>query len=443
MSHRLLWSILGLLIVSTVPLQAAEPGADAGWPQWRGPESRGVAESSVPLEWDGENHVLWKTAIPGRGHSSPVVAGSRIFLTTAIAGAEIPGAQAPIHYLGGEEFKHPDTVDENLSHTLLVMAIDADSGRVLWQQTAYEGRVYDGRHKDSSFASPTAATDGQRVFAYFGSEGLFAYDVEGNFLWSKDVGRIATIGMGVGTSPILVGNRLIVQADEGEGRSSFVLALDPASGETLWKTSREVQVSWTTPLAVVDSQGRSQILTSGFDKLISYDPETGRELWRAPGLESNSIHQPMQFGDLAIFSAGYPTKITTAVRIDGSGDQTDRVWTYNKGTAYVASPVLYEGRVYLTTDAGVMTCLDALTGEVVYEGGRVPEPGAHMASLVATDGRILMINRDGDATWIKAGPVHEVLASNSLDEAVYSTPAFVGDRIYLRSLNHLWAIAAD
>jgi outer membrane protein assembly factor BamB len=431
-----------VLLISTSLIGRSAFGEETGadWPQWRGPGSRGVAESAVPMEWNGAKNIVWKVPVVGKGHSSPVVSGDRVFLTTAIAGEEIEGAQAPVHYLGGEEFKHPDSLGDNLSHTFKVLAFSTEDGSVLWEQTAYEGRVFDGRHKDSSYASPTVATDGVRVFAYFGSEGMFAYDVDGKPLWSRTIGQIATIGMGVGTSPVIAGGRLIVQADEGEGKASFIHALDPATGETLWKTERDVQVSWTTPLVVVDSSGREQILTSGYDWLVSYDPKTGRELWRSKGLESNSIHQPMQFGDLAIFSAGYPTKITAAVRIDGSEERRERVWSYNKGTAYVASPVAYDGRVYLTTDAGVMTCLDALTGEVIYEGGRVPIPGSHMASLLVASGRILQINRDGDAAWIKAGPVHEVLASNSVDEPVYATPAIVGGRIYLRSIDHLWAI---
>ena len=181
-------------------------------------------------------------------------------------------------------------------------------------------------------------------------------------------------------------------------------------------------------------------MTSGVESLISYDPATGEEIWRAPGLQANAVHVPMVSGDLAIFTSGYPAKITMAIPLSSRGEVESPAWTYNKGTGYVPSNLLYNGLLYLISDAGVMTCLDPQTGEVVYEGGRVPVPGTHMASLVAVDGKILMINRDGDAAFIKAGREHEVLASNTIDEGVYATPAITRDRIYIRSLGHLYAI---
>lgn len=417
------------------------PTAESQWPQWRGPGGLGVIENAgVPLEWSETKNVLWKTAIEGRGHSSPVVWGKRIFLTTAIEGEPIRGAEAPIHYSGGEEFLHPDSLGADRSHTLKVIALDADSGAIVWSRIAYEGRVYDNRHKAGSYASPTAVTDGERVYTYFGSQGVYAWDMEGERVWDRDIGQIKSVGVGVGTSPVLYRDLLILLADEDEGEESFIIALHRETGEEVWKKARPTQATWMTPLIVEDSGGQAQLLTSGVEVLISYDPETGDEIWRAPGLGSNAVHHPLVYGDMAYFTSGYPLKVTAAIPLSSRGEVEKASWMYAKGTGYVPSNVLYEGRIYLTNDGGVLTCLDAESGEVIYEGGRVPLGGTHMASLLAVDGKILMINRDGDAAFIRAGPKHEVLASNTLDEGIYATPAIVKGRIYIRGLRHLYAI---
>jgi outer membrane protein assembly factor BamB len=420
---------------------AAEPD-HGSWTQWRGPNGSGIAaDASVPLEWDATTgrNILWKTEIEGRGHSSPVAWGDRLFLTTAIEGEVIPGAKAPPHMMEGEEFKHPDAVGADRSHILEVIAVDRTTGAVVWSKVAYEGAMYDDRHKASSFASPTVATDGERVIAYFGSPGLFVYDVAGKQLWSRDIGDIKTIGMGVGTSPVVWGGKVFIQADEDEGKESFLVALDVENGNEVWRVKRPIQASWTTPL-VIEGSGDAQLVTGGNEQIIAYDPRSGRELWKVEGLASNAIHVPLHAEGIVYLSAGYPEKVLKALELQPDGKPPRVAWTYNKGIAYVASNLLYDGRLYLTSDQGVLTCLDAKTGAVVYEGGRAPAQGFYMASLVAVGGKILMISRDGDGSWIKAGPVHEVLAQNTVDEPVYATPAIVGDHLYIRGERHLFAI---
>ena len=422
---------------------AAEPDRGS-WAQWRGPGGSGIAApGDVPLEWDaatGKN-IEWKTEIEGRGHSSPVIWGDRIFLTTAIEGETIPGATAPTHTLDGEEFKHPDALGVDKRHTLKVIAVDRASGAIVWSKVAYDGAMYDDRHKASSYASPTIATDGERVFAYFGSEGLFVYDFAGNQIWSRDIGDIKTIGMGVASSPVLWGGRVFIQADEDSGKESFLVALAAKDGKESWRVARPIQASWTTPVVVEDSAGVEQLVTAGNELIIAYDPATGRELWRVEGLISNAIHVPLFADGMIYVSAGYPEKVIKALELQAGGQPPRVAWTYKKGIAYVASNLLYDGRVYLTNDQGSLTCLDAKTGALIYEGGRAAAQGAYMASLVAVNGNILMVNRDGDGGWIKAGPVHEVVASNTVDEPVYATPAIMGDHVYLRGEKHLWAIA--
>jgi outer membrane protein assembly factor BamB len=437
----LLASSLAMTSVTAAGSDDSEGADKERWAAWRaGGDGIAAAGSKVPMEWNDETR-LWKTPIEGLGHSSPVVWGNRIFVTTAIEGETIEGAEAPVHTFGGQEFKHPQAVGANKKQTLKVIAINADSGEILWSQTAFDGQVYDDRHQASSYASPTAVTDGELVYAYFGSEGIYAYDMDGEPAWKVDIGKIKAVGLGVASSPILYDDLLIIQADEDSGDASFIVALDKKTGKQAWKTPRPVQISWSTPL-VVETEKRAELLTSGNEWIISYDPKTGKELWKVKGLENNAIHTPLLIDDLAIFTSGYPGKIIKAIRLGGSGDLTGSdavVWSYNKGTAYVPSNILYDGRLYLTNDGGTLTCLNARNGKVIYEGGRLPMRGRLTASLIVVDGKILMINDDGDAAFVKTGDEHEILATTSLDEPVYATPAVVGNRLYVRGKQNLYA----
>jgi outer membrane protein assembly factor BamB len=419
------------------------------WPGWRGSDGQGVSdETALPSEWAPDRNIAWKTAIPGRGHSSPIVWGDRVFLTTAIEGDVLPDAKAPIHYIQEDPkkppttFLHPDSLGADRKHTLKVMALDLHSGKVLWERVAYEGVVFDNRHKAGSYASPTPVTDGKLVYAYFGSEGVYAYDFAGTLKWKADLGDIRTLGIGVSTSPVLYRNLVIVQCDEENGEQSFLAALDARTGKVSWKTPRKVSVSWTTPV-LVEANGRTELITSGTEHIVAYDPAAGKELWRATGLESNSVHTPLVGHGLVIVTAGYPTKKVIAIRPGGSGDitGTDRiVWTYEKGAAYVPSPILYGDYLYLLTDAGVMTCLDVKTGAVAYEGGRPPEPAKFMGSPVAWGGNLYLTSLDGDTFVIRAGPKHDVVRTNSVDEPVYASLAPSQGRILVRALGHLYCV---
>lgn len=418
-------------------------GKDTNWPQWRGPASMGIsAETDLPTEWSASKNVKWKTPITGRGLSSPIVWGKKIFLTTSIEGAVVPGAQAPKHMDGDKEFKHPDSVGADRSHALKVLCIDRDTGKILWDRTAYEGTVYDDRHRKNTYASATPATDGKHVFAFFGSEGLYAYDFDGKLIWKASPGKLSLAGMGPGTSPTLHESLVIVQCDEEAGANSFIAAYDKKSGKEVWRTPRKVQASWTTPIVVRNST-RIELITSGNESIISYDPMTGKELWRTKGVDSNAIATPVATNDTVYVAAGYPAKIAMAIRLGSSGElkDSDVIWKYTKGTAYVPSPILYGDYLYLMTDRGIITCLNAKTGGVVYEGGRVPIPATFTASPVAFDNKLLLTSEDGDTFVVKAGPKHEVLGTNSLDEPVYASPAIADGKIFLRGEKNLYCIA--
>ena len=420
-------------------------GFAANWPQWRGPDGSGIStEKNLPAEWTPTKNIKWKTPISGRGHSSPIVWGNKIFLTTAIEGELVPDAKAAKHMIEGKEYVHPDSVGANHKHTFKVIALNRDTGKILWETVAWEGTPYDNRHRKSSYAASTPATDGKLVYAFFGSEGLYAFDFNGKPAWNAQLGKMGTVGMGTGTSPILYENLVIVQCDEENGESSFIVALDKKTGKEVWRTPRKVQVSWSTPL-LVRGATRSELIASGTEFVISYDPATGKELWRHKGVESNAIPSPVANSDMVFVVAGFPAKIAMAIKLGGSGDLTGTPnvpWKYAKGTAYVPSPILYGDYLYLTTDRGILTCIDAKTGEVKYEGGRIPIPATFTASPVAFEGKILMTSEDGDTFIVKAGPKHEIIGTNSIGEAVYASPAIAEGRIFIRGEKNLYCIGS-
>ncbi len=413
------------------------------WPQWRGPHSSGVSDDpKLPLEWTGTKNIAWKTAIPGLGHSSPVIWGDRIFLTTALEGDPIPGAQAPKHTFGGKDFKHPSAMGADRAHKMVVLCLDRKTGRILWERTAHDGQVFDDRHKKASYANPTPVTDGKTVFAYFGTEGLFAYDFQGKQLWKMSPGKLLSVGLGVASSPVLDGERLFLQCDFDSGPGSFMLAVDKKTGKELWRVERKNQASWSTPL-VLEANGRRELIASGTEAVIAYDPATGKELWRSKGVVGNAVPSPVSGHGMVFVAAGYPEKRAYGIRLGGKGDISQKpefVWSYDKGVGYVPSPILYGDFLYVMSDRGLVTCLDAKTGERRYEGQRVPKPATFTASPVAYGGRLFLTSEEGETFVLKAGPVHEVLATNSLGEAVYASPAMAGGELYLRGVQHLYCV---
>ena len=424
-------SITFALAVALTAVAAAE-----NWPQWRGPHGQGVSsETQLPVEWGPNRNIAWKTPLP-HGYSSPIVWEDRIFLTTALEGEVVPGVVPESVRI---EQPHPDSVSGDRKHTLKVLALDTKSGKVVWEQTAYDGPVFDARHRRSTFAGPTAITDGKMVYAYFGPEGLYAYDFNGKLVW-KIVEKFHTLGLGTGTSPILFENAVIIQRDQDD-KTSVVVAYDKMTGKELWKTPRPVQISWSTPV-LVDVGGRTELVTNGSENVIGYDPKTGKELWRTQGVRSNAIHTPLVGKGLVIVTAGFPAKRIIAIRPGEQPEDKRVAWEYTKGTGYVLSNILYGDHVYLSTDNGILTALEAETGEVVYEGGRPPKPTHFMGSAVAYSGMIAMTSQDGDTFLVKAGPKYELVRINSVDEPVYSSLAIANGRIYIRGDKHLFAIGS-
>jgi outer membrane protein assembly factor BamB len=429
-------------------LVAAIPSASAqsNWPQWRGPDRNGVSsESGIPIEWSESKNVLWKTAIAGRGHSSPVVWGNRIFLTTDIEGEKIPGASAPRHMRDGKPYFHPQTESADKRHTLKLICLQADSGEILWSHTVHDGRVFDNRHRNNTYASPTAVTDGSRVYFYLGSQGVYCYDFDGEPVWKVDLGDILTWGHGHGTSPLLYENLFILQIDQDQGEKSFLVALDGDTGREVWRTPRSNRLNYSSPI-LVDTGSRTDLVTTSYHKVIAYDPATGKERWSLEGFLGNAVPTPVANQKILFVASGYPDKLLRAVEIPASGVKNPEIlWEYKRGNGYTPSPLLFEDSLYLVSDKGILTCLEPETGRVVYAGGRIPKPTGVKASLIGWDGKILISGQDGDYFVIQSGPRHKVLAMNSLGGSgtVYASPAIANGRLYLRTETHLFCIGSN
>jgi outer membrane protein assembly factor BamB len=402
-----------------------------------------VADGTYPDRWSLTEHVAWKTEIPGRGHSSPVVSGHLVFVTTAIEGAEIPGWKAPVH-LGFDRkpgYVNADSTGVGRLLTLKLYAIDARTGAVVWARTAYEGPPRDDRHRSNTYASSTVATDGRLVYAFFEWAGLHVYDLKGTLRWKADLGTMDKAGLGPGTSPLLYRDLVILQCDQEMGDGSFVVALDRRTGREIWRASRTTRRSWATPV-VVRAGNRDELITSGAEAVIAYDPRTGHELWTAPGTVSHPIPSIVTGRGLVFATAGSQAKVALALRPGaGPADAAARVaWKYAKGTAYVTSPIFYDGYLYLVSDGGIMTCLDPLTGAVVYDNGRLPVPATIRSSAVAFGGKILLTSEDGDTFVVRAGRTHEVLATNPIGEPVWASLALARGMVFVRGERHLFGI---
>jgi outer membrane protein assembly factor BamB len=428
-----------LLAALAIARPAAQP-ADRHWPNWRGPFHTGVARADVPLTWNDATNVKWKIEIPGRGHSTPVIWGDRLFLTTAVPTGKAAPAETPAG--GGRAGGGAGAGEE---HRFVVMAIDRGSGKVLWERTATTAVPHEGYHRIyGSFASNLPATDGERVYAFFGSRGLYVYDLNGKLLWQKDAGiRMAMrLAFGEGTGVVVHNRRVYLAFDHQQ--EGAVIALDATNGRELWRTPRNENSSWSTPL-VVEHQGKHQLVVTADTKVKAYDVDSGKMIWEVAGLGTNPIPQPVQQGDTVLVMSGYRNPNLMAIRLGRTGDLTGTdaaVWQTTRGTSYTASPALHDGRLYVISDSAQMSVFNAATGEPHYLQTRLPKPYNFKASPLVVNDRVYLATEEGDVVVVKAGSQFEVLATNSLsDQSFIASPIAVGSDLYLRSRTHLFRIS--
>lgn len=426
-------------------------GPPQHWPSFRGPGASGVADGQAPpTGWDVDaaRNIRWRTAIPGLAHASPIVWGDRIFLTTAVSSETNP------------EFRPGGLRSDNVStdrseQEWRVLAIDKQSGKILWQRTAHRGVPRGIRHLKSTFATPTPATNGRQVVAAFGSEGLFCYDVDGTLLWKKDLGVLGHFLYGFSTSPIIYRDVVIIQADtnleeKAAAPRSFIAAFDLKDGRERWRMTRDEDARTTSSTPTVyEGPGPVQIVANGGSRIRSYDPETGKELWSLAAPSDMVTPTPIVGHDLIyVMSGNTGSQPIFAIRPNAVGDITlkpgtetnDFVpWSSTRGGSMTPTPIVYGDYIYSINVSGIVGCYDARTGARQYLQ-RLEHGGAGFsASPVASDGRIYFPSEDGDVFVIKAGPAFELLSTNPMGEVIMASPAISDGMIFIRTLGHLVA----
>jgi outer membrane protein assembly factor BamB len=449
-SRICLLTLVAVLSLGLTPFAQRGPSSTpAAWPHWRGPARTGVAAGSAPVEWSDSKNVAWKVEIPGRGHSTPVVWGDRIFLTTAVPTGRKP--EAPAAPGGGGFGRGGRRGGDGGSgageeHRFEVIALNRADGKVVWRQVAATATPHEGYHQMyGSFASNSPTTDGQRLYAFFGSRGLYVYDLEGRPLWQKDFGVQMRMfnGFGEGVGPLVDDGRLIVLFDHED--AGFLTMLDGATGRELWRTPRTEGTNWAAPI-VVNHGGRKQVVVNSSRKVRGYDYESGRPIWEVAGLGRNTIPLPVQHQDLVVSMSGFISPALLAIRLGREGDLagTDAVvWTTNRGLSYSASPVLHEGKLYFITDTGMVSCLDVVTGQPVYSQVRLPKPYNIKASPVLAGNHLYFATEDDDVVVARLGATLDVVATNTLtDQSFIASPVVVDGDMFLRSRTHLFRISA-
>jgi len=421
-------------------LLAASPAAD-NWAQWRGPLQTGVSLTADPPQtWDADGtNIRWKTPLPGRGHSTPIVWGDRIFLTAAIPiGPALPAkpSTAPGNH---------DNADVTHKQRFVAIAINRADGKILWTKTLREALPAEQGHRTASLASSSPVTDGERLYVLFGSFGLYCLDFQGEIVWQSDFGPMQSLhGHGEGSSPVLHGDTLLINWDH-EGKS-FAAALDKRTGKPFWKVDRTEVTSWATPI-VIEHKGRPQVIISGTSRIRAYDLATGKVLWECGGLSANVVASPVSDGRMVFAGSSYDKKALLAIRLDGaSGDITDSkvqiAWSRFRGTPYVPSPLLYEGGLYfLTHYQGILSRVDAVSGEDRPGTMRLGNIGDIYASPVAAAGRIYVTDLNGATAVISAGEIPRLIAINRLNDPIAASAALAGRELFLRGEKNLYAIA--
>jgi len=446
-----------LICFLALPLLAAESADQAAlayWPHWRGPLDSGVApQADPPLTWSETNNVRWKVKIPGAGTATPILWENKLFILTAVPTgrtldpAEAAARKAALATLpsGGAREVSPNVNPPQDFFRFMVLCLDRQTGRTLWERIACEEAPHEGHHRNHGYASASPVTDGEHLIVSFGSRGLYCYDLAGGLVWKKDLGKLFTRkSFGEGSSPALQGNTVVVVRDHEE--EDVLLAFDKKDGRELWRTRRDEPTSWSTPV-IVEHGGRAQVLVAASSGLRGYDLKDGRELWSGPVLTESVIPSPVHANGVVFVMSDYQKKVLYAIRLGKTGALagTEAVlWNYRRYAPYVSSPLVVEELIYFGANtSGKLTCLNARTGEPHFEAESIPGLQNLYASPVAAKDRVYVLSREGTCVVLKRGPKLEVLATNALKEKTDASMALAGKDIFIRGQTHLYRIAAD
>ena len=434
--------IIAIAIAFSIFTWADEVSDNKYWPQWRGPDAMGIAPyATPPLEWSEQKNIRWKIAIPGCGHASPVVWGRKVFVLSAVETDKVVTKEKkPVE---DWQRRMGITIPSKI-YQFVIIAIDRGNGKILWQRAACEEAPHEGIHRDGSWASNSPITDGERVYAHFGSRGLYCFDMQGKLLWQKKFGNMTIKrSFGEGSSPALHANTIVVNWDH-EGQS-FIIALDKKTGKQLWKVDRDEVSSWSTPV-IVEHQGKAQVIVNATKRVRGYDLSSGKVIWECGGMTGNVVPSPVVGNGMVYVTSGFRGNALLAIRLaQAKGDITGSkavVWSYDKHTPYVPSPLLYGNCLYiLKHNNGILSCLDAKTGRVNYSCQRLAKVNGVYASPVGVQNRVYLLGRNGVTVIIENGHKFKVLATNKLADKFSASPAIVDKEIFLRGYGYLYCIA--
>ena len=433
------------LIATTLPLGQAhadqfEEAKPRNWHHWRGPDANGVSTTAKPpLQWSPTNNTQWKVPVEGNGSSTPIIWGNKLFILTAINTGQVnptlpkPEDQ-PKRVFG---ITHPNT-----SYEFVVLCLDRHTGKVLWRQTATKLIPHEGAHRDNNFASASPTTDGERIYCWFGSAGLFCYDLNGKKLWERKLGQVKMGAyLGEGCSPVIHDGKLVIVRDHQ--RQSTIEVLNAKTGEPIWKKNRPEGNTWATP-AIVRHSGKTQVITTASGKVRSYDLANGDLIWQCAGLTGNAIPCPVVENGVVFCMSGYKGYSLLALPLTARGDitGTDKIlWRKNRGTPYIPSPVLYDGLLfYSQSNQSLLTITDAKTGETHLDRERLRDVSNVYSSPVGANGKVYITGRNGVTLVLKRSKKLEILAQNKLSDRLDASPALAGNQLYLRGRRFLYCI---
>ncbi|MFA6128916.1 MAG: PQQ-binding-like beta-propeller repeat protein [Bacteroidales bacterium] len=443
-TRPLAW-LAGLMIFTPALLNAQAPVNKSGhnWPQWRGPmETGSVNYGNPPVEFSETKNIKWKTEIPGKGHATPIVWGDQIVLLTAVPTDKKP-KEGEVKQEGAR--MGPPSSATDFIHKFEVVSVDRKTGKIQWERTVKEEIPLERTHNLGSWASNSPVTDGESIYAYFGSRGLFCLDFKGNILWERDFGQMEIVmSFGEGNSPSIYKDKVIVVWDHEAG--SFIVALDKKTGKDVWKVDRDEKTSWASPL-IVEVNGKAQVITDASSKVRSYDFETGELIWECTGLTRNVIPNPVYADGILYVMSGYRGNALLAINLaKATGNITDTdviLWKYLQDTPYTPSPVLMDGKLYfLKANNGSISCLDAKDGKVNYINEKLVGIVNIYSSPTGAGGH-LYIAADGVVDVIKAGGSFALLSSNKLDDTFHASPVVIGNDLYLRGFKFLYCVSTD